>query len=180
MEELVPPLVDRDVRLQELLERSRSTPATEIAGSRLESLMESSRAIELPRMPGHSVRLSPFSQKQLARRNPVKPGTVRTGLVWRKPRTRMSWQTQRKKWREKKRREKAVYARYKRYYAERWQVSPEDWGWLWLMIDTNRLRLGVYGPGPVTVENIWIEDIPSGDKRWEGAEEKLRTLGYIL
>jgi hypothetical protein len=95
MEELVPPLLERDVRLT--------------------ALLDASRGIVLPKMKGHGVKLSPFSQKQLARRNPLKAGKVRSGLVWRKPRTRMSWQTQRKVWREKSRREGAVYRRYKKH-----------------------------------------------------------------
>jgi hypothetical protein len=152
---LLPPLLDPDVRLQ--------------------ALLEASRGIQLPVLPGASVRLSRFTRKQISRANPLKSR--------KKPRGRPKdhYQTRRKKKRERNRSKWDRYAKYRHRFGARWLLTRDDWEVLWMYVEGYSLRLGTYERGEAaTLESIWVADVKTGRKLWEGAEEKLRQAGVLL
>jgi hypothetical protein len=143
---------------------------------RLQALLEASRGIQLRVLPGASVRLSRFTQKQVSRANPLKRTKAKPG------RPKDHYQTRRKKKRTRNRSKWDQYAKWKHKFGARWLLTKEDWDMLWEYIGGYSLRLGTYERGePVTLESLWIEtgDSVKPARLWEGAEEKLRRLGYI-
>lgn len=142
-------------------------------GVSLDELVERSRSIELVPLPGVSVKLSRFTEKQMSRANPLKR-TVK--------RRKQHYQTRRRKLRERSRKQLAQYYRFKVRFKDRWQVTLEEWQeMLWPYVGDRGIRLGGYEKdGALTPYTIWIEDNRTGEKLWEGAEERLRQDGYLL
>jgi hypothetical protein len=141
---------------------------------RLQALLEASRGIQLRVLPGASVRLSKFTQKQVSRENPLKRKVVKKG------RPKAHYQTRRKKKRLRNKSQWDQYASWKHKFGARWLLTKEDWEQVWMFAEGYSLRLGTYERGePVTLESLWVEN-SEGTKLWEGAEEKLRRLGMLL
>lgn len=146
---------------------------------------ERSRALQLGRLPGSTVRLSEFSKKQLARKVRLVPGARRSGLRLRKPRTKRAWQTKRayeRRWQKKNYdSERRRYWKYSHEWRSEWAVSEEEWSEIWYLIGTPRIALRRYDVGlPFTKYNLYIEELKTTRRLYEGAEELMRELGYIV
>ena len=148
----------------------------------LEDLLEASRGIEILVSEGMGIKLSKFTLRQLSRANPIRRGCKRSGKHLRKVRKKKAWQTKRKEKRQYNLKLEQQFYQLRNRYGDRWQVSKE--GWLQEVgpyVEGNRLRVGVYDrKAPVTLENLWIENSRTGAKLWEGAEERMRLLGYTI
>jgi hypothetical protein len=146
---------------------------------------ERSRGIQLGRLPGSTVRLSNFTKKQIARKVRLVPDKVRSGLRLRPAKRRVAWQTVRKQDREWQRKNydtpRRRYWKYSRENAGDWEITKEEWGDIWDLLGTPRIALRRYDPSiPYTKYNLYIEELKTGRKLYEGVEELMRELGYIV
>ena len=148
----------------------------------LEDLLEASRGIEILVSEGMGIKLSKFTLRQLSRANPIRRGCKRSGKHLRKVRKKKAWQTKRKEKRQYNLKLEQQFYQLRNRYGDRWQVSKESWlQEVGPYVEGNRLRVGVYDrKAPVTLENLWIENSRTGAKLWEGAEERMRLLGYTI
>jgi hypothetical protein len=139
----------------------------------LERLLEASRTIVLDTQPLGTVRLSRFTLKQLSRTHRLRAAPKR--------RRKQHYHTYRRKLREKQHRRVQKYYRLKCKHKGRWQVSLEEWNdILWPYVGEQSIRIGTYDPGAVmTIYSLWIES-STGERLWEGAEERLRELGATI
>lgn len=174
-EGLLPP---GDMSLDELLGASRGIQEVDS----LEALLEESKTIQLLRTEGHTVRLSRFTLRQLSRANKIRSGYKRSGGRLKKVKQKKAWQTKRKEKRKYNQKLEQYFYRYQHRYGVRWQVTMDSWlQEVGPLVEGYRLRIGVYEKeAPMTLENLWFEDSRSGEKLWEGAEERLRLLGHIV
>jgi hypothetical protein len=157
-------------------------PLRPLVEDSVESLLEASRGIVLEGIEGYGIKLSKFTRKQLSRANPIRNGSRRSGLHLRKVKKKMAWQTKRKKKREYNRTARQQYHQLKLRFGLRWAITLEVWlDEVAPYLEGYRVKVGVYDKeAPVDIENLWVSDKTSGAKLWEGAEERLRRLGYML
>lgn len=138
---------------------------------RLEELLRAARGIELETLPLSSVKLSRFTLKQISRSRPVK----------RVKKKKMHYNTRRKKKRLANNSKRGRYLKFKSLHGEAWKITEEDWDLVWDFVGDRKFRLGRYSKAePFTLETIWIEDKISGEKLWEGYEDRLRDMGILL
>lgn len=166
-------------------------PMLPLTADSVESLLEASRGIQLDRVEGYGIRLSKFTRKQLSKAHPIREGSKRSGLQLRRIKKKMAWQTKRKKKREYNRVPRQLYHQLRQRFGLRWAITLE----VWLdevapylerssvngdRLGGYRVKVGVYDKeAPVTLENLWVQE-KGGAKLWEGAEEQMRRLGYLL
>lgn len=139
----------------------------------LERLLLASRTIVLDTLPLGTVRLSRFTLKQLSRQHRLRAAPKR--------RRKQHYHTYRRKIREKQHLRVKKYYRLKGKHKGRWQISLDEWNdVLWPYVGEQAIRVGTYAPGQqMTIYSLWIES-STGERLWEGAEERLRELGCIL
>jgi hypothetical protein len=150
---------------------------------RLERLLEASRGLELRLMPGAGLtRLSRFTLKQMSRKlKRVPKGSKRAGLVVRRKRRKQHYLTRRKAQRKEDRSCVAMYTGYRLKYKERWQMPREDWDVLWEYVKDRRFTLRVYpGLNEVRLDSVYCVDNNSGERLWEGLNDRLRELGACI
>lgn len=131
------------------------------------------------------MRLSKFTKKQIARQIRLVAGRKRSGLRLVRPRTKRAWQSKRayeRRWqRSYADTARRRYWKYSRRWGMDWEVGKEDWEDIWYMVGTPRVTLGRYDESlPFTKYNLYIEELKTGKKLYEGMEELMRHLGYIL
>jgi hypothetical protein len=169
-------------------EGGRALPSGHLDGYvSLEELVERSRGIQLPKVEGATVKLSRFTQKQLSRRNRVRPGTKRKGKHLRavKKRPRRHYKTAlkvRREWQREYHRSprRKFWELRKKKGPEQWLLTEEEWADIWDLIGTHEFEVRRYEEDkPFTKYNLYIF-APDGTKLYEGYEEQLRDIGAIV
>lgn len=151
----------------------------------LQALLERSRGVVLEVLPGASTKLSRFTLKQIARANPIREGSRRSGLRLRKVGRRKLTARQKrartlKRDRARLREPMRIYSLRKTRYKDQWQISPEDWLNVLDWVGTTQCTFGRYWTDkPWTIYNLHITSL-EGRSLFEGADEYLRSVGYTL